>query len=261
MDRLSEALRNTLSPLLLIASLALLLEGYVDAGAAPSTVAAPSLVLRTIWSGRGDIWRAVEPTLLTASTGFILATLVALLLGLIVYVFRPVEAGVLAMAAVLTSIPMIALAPALITLMGMGLGARIAITTIICAFPMIVAAVQGLSSGATTGAGAATELFTVLAASPWQKFRLLALPTALPYLFMGAKIAAPLALLGSLIAEWTGAEDGLGVYMLTAMFGLHIAQLWASVAITCLLSMAGYGLVTAVERLAVYGPTAAEGGA
>jgi ABC-type nitrate/sulfonate/bicarbonate transport system permease component len=255
MDRLSDALRNTLPPLLLIASLALLLEGYVGAGAAPSTVAAPSLVLRTIWIGRDDIWRAVEPTLLTASTGFILATVVALLLGLFVYVFRRVETGVLAMAAVLTSIPMIALAPALITLMGMGLGARIAITTIICAFPMIVAAVQGLSCGA------ATELFTVLAASPWQKFRLLALPTALPYLFLGAKIAAPLALLGSLIAEWTGAEDGLGVYMLTAMFGLHIAQLWASVAITCLLSMAAYGLVAAAERLAVYGPTATEGGA
>jgi ABC-type nitrate/sulfonate/bicarbonate transport system permease component len=255
MDRLSETLRNTLPPLLLIASLALLLEGYVGAGAAPSTVAAPSLVLRTIWIGRDDIWRAVEPTLLTASTGFILATVVALLLGLFVYVFRRVETGVLAMAAVLTSIPMIALAPALITLMGMGLGARIAITTIICAFPMIVAAVQGLSCGA------ATELFTVLAASPWQKFRLLALPTALPYLFLGAKIAAPLALLGSLIAEWTGAEDGLGVYMLTAMFGLHIAQLWASVAITCLLSMAAYGLVATAERLAVYGPTATEGGA
>jgi ABC-type nitrate/sulfonate/bicarbonate transport system permease component len=255
MDRLSETLRNTLPPLLLIASLALLLEGYVGAGAAPSTVAAPSLVLRTIWIGRDDIWRAVEPTLLTASTGFILATVVALLLGLFVCVFRRVETGVLAMAAVLTSIPMIALAPALITLMGMGLGARIAITTIICAFPMIVAAVQGLSCGA------ATELFTVLAASPWQKFRLLALPTALPYLFLGAKIAAPLALLGSLIAEWTGAEDGLGVYMLTAMFGLHIAQLWASVAITCLLSMAAYGLVATAERLAVNGPTAAEGGA
>ena len=244
-------------PLLLIASLALLLQGYVDAGAAPSTVAAPSLVARTIWTQRGDIWRAIEPTLLTACTGFILATLAALLLGLGVYVFRQVETGVLAMAAVLTSIPMIALAPALITLMGMGLAARIAITTIICAFPMIVAAVQGLSANS----GAATELFTVLAASPWQRFRLLALPTALPYLFLGAKIAAPLALLGSLIAEWTGAEDGLGVYMLTSMFGLHIAQLWASVAITCLLSMAAYGLVVAAERLAVYGPTATEGGA
>lgn len=261
MDRLSETLRNILPPLLLIASLTLFLEGYVDAGAAPSTVAAPSLVLRTIWTQRGDIWRAIEPTLLTASTGFILATLIALLLGLLVYVFRQVETGVLAMAAVLTSIPMIALAPALITLMGMGLGARIAITTVICAFPMIVAAVQGLSADRMQGSSAATELFTVLAASPWQRFRLLALPMALPYLFLGAKIAAPLALLGSLIAEWTGAEDGLGVYMLTSMFGLHIAQLWASVALTCLLSMAAYGLVAAAERLAVYGPTATEAGA
>ena len=257
MDRLPVVLKNTLPPLLLLAALTLLLEVYVNEGSAPDTVAAPSLVLRTIWTQHGDIWRAVEPTLLTASTGFILATLIALALGLAVYVFRQVETGVLAVAAVLTSIPMIALAPALVTLMGMGLGARIAITTLICAFPMIVVAVQGLCAASC----AATELFTVLAASPWRRFRLLALPTALPYLFLGAKIAAPLALLGSLIAEWTGAEDGLGVYMLGAMFGLHIAQLWASVVVTCLLSMAAYGLVAAAERLAIYGPTAAEGGA
>lgn len=256
MDRPAAALQAAL-PWLVFTGAILLLEAYVRTGLAPNTVAAPSLVLHTVWTERHDIWRQIEPTLLTASTGFILATLAGLALGFLAYVFRSIETGVMAAAAVLTSIPMIALAPALITLMGMGFPARVTVTAVICAFPMVVAAVQGLSASSP----AAGELFTVLAAGPWRRFRLLALPSALPYLFLGAKIAAPLSLLGALVAEWTGAEEGLGVYMLTSMFGLHVAQLWASVALACLLSMAAYGLVALFEQLAAPGGVVAGGGA
>lgn len=244
------------APLLFIAALLAVLQICVQAGLTPSTVAAPLTVGQTLVADRDNIWRHVEPTLLTASTGFLLATLLSLVLGFVVYVFKGLEGGVMTVSAVLSSIPMIALAPALITWMGLTMTTRITITSVICAFPMIVAAVQGLSAGSKAGA----EMFTVLAASPWQRFRMLALPTALPYLFLGAKIAAPLSLLGSLIAEWTGAERGLGVYMLTSMFGLHIAQLWASVAVACALSIGAYGFIALAEHLAVSGQSA-EGGA
>jgi ABC-type nitrate/sulfonate/bicarbonate transport system permease component len=91
----------------------------------------------------------------------------------------------------------------------------------------------------------------VLAASPWQRFRMLALPNALPYLFIGLKIAAPLAVLGALVAEWTGAEWGLGVFMINAMFGLRIDQLWSAVALACAMSSGAYGLVCLFEFLAI----------
>jgi ABC-type nitrate/sulfonate/bicarbonate transport system permease component len=239
-------------PFAVVVILVVLFQAAAVAGALPPTIAGPGKIMATLIADHRTIWFHVEPTLLTASTGLIIATLVSLGLGFLVYVFKTLEGPVLTVAAVLTSIPMIALAPALVTLMGLSLATRVTITAVICAFPMIVAAVQGLSATSA----ASKELFTVLAASPWQRFRMLALPTALPYLFLGAKIAAPLSLLGSLIAEWTGAEQGLGVYMLNAMFSLQIPQLWTSVVVACALSMAAYGLIALIEALALPGQSA-----
>ncbi len=252
MVRLRAALRAVL-PLLVLAGLLAALQVWVASGAAPRTIASPSMIWQTLVSDRGNLWHNVEPTLLTATTGLLIATLLSLALGFLVYVFRRLEGAVLTASAVLTSIPIIALAPALITLMGPKLSARITITAFVCAFPMMSAAVQGI----TISSKPAQELFTVLAASPWQRFRLLALPSATPYLMLGAKIAAPLSLLGALIAEWTGAEEGLGVYMINAMFGLRIAQLWAAVTVACLLSVGAYGLVSLAEALSASGRTEA----
>ncbi len=91
----------------------------------------------------------------------------------------------------------------------------------------------------------------MLAASPLQRFRLLALPNALPYVFVGLKVAAPLAVLGALVAEWTGAEWGLGVFMINAMFGLRVDQLWSAVALACAMSSGAYGLVCLFEYLSI----------
>jgi len=231
---------------LLVIGLSLLLEAAVRTGVTPRTIVGPSRIFEVLVTDWRDIWFNVEPTLFTASTGLLIAAGLSFLLGFLVYGFGALEAPVLTIAAVLTSIPMIAIAPALNTLLGLSMATRVAITTVICAFPMIVATVQGLSA-ASRGS---RELFTVLAASPWQRFRMLALPSALPYLFLGAKIAAPLSLLGAMVAVWTGAEQGLGVYMINAMFSLNIGQLWASVFVACALSMAGYGFIALGETLA-----------
>jgi len=124
---------------------------------------------------------------------------------------------------------------------------RLSLTVMICTFPILVSLVQGLRAVPAT----ANEMFTVLAARPWQRFRLLAAPYALPYLFVGLKAAAPLAVLGALMAETTGVERGLGAFIVDAMFGVRIAQLWAGVVLACLMSVAGYALVVLFERLAM----------
>jgi len=244
--RIVASLRAAL-PFLVVIGLSLLLEAAVRAGLTPRTIVGPSRIFEVLAADRRNIWFNVEPTLFTASTGLLIAAILAFLLGFLVYGLRGLEAPVLTVAAVLTSVPMIALAPALTTLLGLSMATRVAITAVICAFPMIVATVQGLGASSS----GSRELFTVLAASPWQRFRLLALPSALPYLFLGAKIAAPLAVLGAMIAEWTGAEQGLGVYMINAMFSLNVGQLWASVFVACAVSMAAYGLIALAETLAV----------
>jgi ABC-type nitrate/sulfonate/bicarbonate transport system permease component len=228
----------------------------VKGGIAPVTIASPSRIARTVFGQWDTLWFHMEPTLLTATIGYLAAAATALSLGFLVYSLRRIETTVLTVGAVLDSIPIIAIAPILIIWMGLSLSTRITITAIICLFPMLISVIQGLKSQPRN----ARELFTVLAATPVQRFRLLALPNALPYLFVGLKIAAPLAVLGALVAEWTGAESGLGVYMVNAMFGLRVDQLWSAVVLACAMSSGAYGLVCLFEYLSI-NPGQGAGGA
>ena len=219
----------------------------VDARWTPATLASPTQIARGVYGSAGLLWYHLEPTLLVAVTGFLCAVLIALAIAALVYVVKPLEATVMTIGTVIDSIPMIAIAPVLVIWMGLTLPMRITITTIICLFPVFISVLQGLKSPPAT----AEELFVNLAATPLQRFRLLGFPYALPYLFVGLKIAAPLAILGALIAEWTGAERGLGVYMLNAMFGLKTVELWSGVFVACAVSASAYLLVSLFELLSV----------
>ena len=237
-----------LLPLAVFAALLAAAEAWVAQGGAPMTLPRPSGVLRLLWSEHAVLLQQLGVTLLAAGWGLLLALLLALAVGFAVYAVPRSEAPVLTAGAVLSSIPMIAIAPILSVWLGLGLGTRVLITLVICVFPLLVSVVQGLRE---SRAGE-QELFTVLAASPWQRFRLLALPSAVPLLFVGLKISAPLAVLGALIGEWNGAETGLGVVMLNAMFGLQVQRLWAKVLVACAVSSLAYAYICLVERVAGY---------
>jgi ABC-type nitrate/sulfonate/bicarbonate transport system permease component len=80
----------------------------------------------------------------------------------------------------------------------------------------------------------------------------LVLPSALPYLFAGLKIAAPSAILGTVTAEWAGADRGLGAMMLYALFSYDTVKVWLSVVATCVLAASAYGFVALIERYVVF---------
>src|SRR5258708_37334692 len=95
------------------------------------------------------------------------------------------------------------------------------------------------------------ELCHVYSALRWRIFRSLILPTSLPYLFAGFKLAAPLAVLGSLTAELTGAENGIGVIMLGALFSFDTQLVWLTVLIACALSGGGHALWGLIDRITI----------
>ena len=227
-------------------ALLVMAEAWVAGGGAPMTLPRPSGVLALLWREHSSLLHQLGTTVLTAGLGFVLALLLALAIGFTVYAWPRTETPVLTAGAVLSSVPMIAIAPILSVWLGLSIGTRVLITVVICVFPLLVSVVQGLREHKATE----QELFTVLAASPWQRFRLLALPSAVPLLFVGLKIAAPLAVLGALIGEWNGAETGLGVVMLNAMFGLQVQRLWATVLIACAVSSLAYAYICLLEKVA-----------
>lgn len=248
MSRASRHARRWLLPVAVFAALLAAAEVWVASGGAPMTIPRPSGVLRLLGAEHAMLLQQLATTVLTAAYGFLIALMLALGIGFAVYAAPRSEGPVLTAGAVLSSVPMIAIAPILSVWLGLTLGTRVLITVVICVFPMLVSVVQGLRE---SKAGE-QELFTVLAASRWQRFRLLALPSAVPLLFVGLKISAPLAVLGALIGEWNGAENGLGVVMLNAMFGLQVQRLWATVLIACAVSSLAYVYICLLERVAGY---------
>lgn len=244
-----------LLPAAVFAMLVIAAEAWVAAGAAPMTIPRPSAVLALLWREHASMLNQLGITVLTAGLGFTLALLLALAVGFTVYAWPRSETPVLTAGAVLSSVPMIAIAPILSVWLGLSIGTRVLITVVICLFPLLVSVVQGLREHKVSE----QELFTVLAASPLQRFRLLALPSAVPLLFVGLKIAAPLAVLGALIGEWNGAETGLGVVMLNAMFGLQVQRLWATVLIACAVSSLAYAYICLLEKVAGFDRTRPEG--
>jgi ABC-type nitrate/sulfonate/bicarbonate transport system permease component len=225
----------------------LLWELAQRAGLLPITVPGPSTIVANIAQNSGAFVFHLGPTITAAALGYGLAALTTLTLAGLATVLPRAAPGVLGTSIVLHSIPLIALTPLLVLWLGPGLSTRAIIAACACFFPILIGAVQGFRAVDASAA----ELFHVLSATPMQRFRLLAFPSALPFLFSGFKVAAPSALLGTIIAEWAGANRGLGLLMLHALFAFQIEQVWSSILICSLLAVLAYGIVALVERTVI----------
>lgn len=240
-----KAVATAVSPVLVVAALLALLEALKARSALPITLPAPSQIA-SAWSQQHEaLLFHLGPTLRTAGLGYLLAVLSGAGLALLATLVPRSERPVLGIGVAVDSVPLIALSPILMLWLGNGPAAHVPITWIACQFPLLVGLVRGMRAVPRH----AEELFHVLAASPWQRWRKLVLPTALPYALAALKVAAPLAVLGALIAEWVSAERGLGIMMVYALFSFDAPQVWLVILTVCLVSVTAYGLVALLERL------------
>lgn len=234
-------------PLGVFLGLALLLELAKRADWLPLTVPAPSEIGEALTVSWADLLYHMGPTVLAAVAGYAIAAMIAFILGVLAMSWPRSEDTVVKLGIMVDSVPLIALTPILMIFIGTGMTSRIVIATIASLFPLVVGAIQGFKAIDRNAA----ELFHVLSARRWQKLRKLALPAALPYLFAALKIAAPLAILGALIAEWVNADRGLGIMMVYALFSFNVPLVWLTIITVSLLAMTGYGLAALAERLVI----------
>jgi len=145
------------------------------------------------------------------------------------------------------SIPIVAIAPILVVWFGFGIGPKLWIVGLICFFPVTVNTLDGLSSVDPE----ATKMMRTLDASRRQILWRVEGPTALPYFFSGAKIAAAVAVIAALFGEWAGAESGLGVLIREDNAQLETARVFAAVLILAVMAIALFGIFAAAERRVV----------
>ncbi|QEW22625.1 Putative aliphatic sulfonates transport permease protein [Marinibacterium anthonyi] len=240
---MTPALRTALPPVLVLVAVALLTEAAKAANLLPITIPAPSQVIAVIPQQFADLVYHGSGTLLSAVLGYLCAGVVAGALASIALRFHITERPIVSFGLLVDCFPLIALAPIFVIWLGQGVLLHVVLAGIASFFPLLLGTVKGFKATDEN----TRQLFHVMAASPRQRLRLLSVPAALPYIFQAMKIAAPLAILGALIAEWIGAERGLGAMMIYALFSFNVPLVWLTILTVCALSALAYGLIAFAE--------------
>jgi NitT/TauT family transport system permease protein len=143
------------------------------------------------------------------------------------------------------AMPKLALAPLFVLWLGYDLTPKVVITALIAFFPLFENTVVGLNEVAPEK----VELFRMLRASAWQTFVKLRVPSALPYLFAGLRVAMVLSVVGAVVGEYVGANRGLGALIIASQGTLDTTLMFAVLVLLTLLGVGLYLVVVAVERL------------
>ena len=209
-----------------------------------SIIPAPLAVLQAIGSSSASLQAACGATLQEAALGFLFGVGVGTLLALVSVLAVSVERTVSRVSVVLSSVPIIALAPVLVIAFGSGMVAKVLLSALACFFTSLITFLLGLRRPSVQQ----VDLFRVYEASHLDVLGRLRIPAALPSFVVSCKLAAPAAILGAILGEWAGADQGLGVLMLSELRNYQVAGLWAAVVVTTGVSALSYGVFALLER-------------
>ena len=236
------------APLLVLAAIVGGWEAFARLGNVENyLLPAPSEVAQALVDDRhlllSDTWVTAREVLL----GFALALAVAIAIAVLLHLSPVLRRAVYPLVIASQAVPVIVIAPILVIWLGFGIAPKLIVIALICFFPIVVNTLDGLRS---VDEGQIKALRT-LNASRIGIFRHLELPSALPFLFSGAKVAVAVAVIGAVFAELVGSDAGLGHAIQIGTAQLLAARVFAAVLILSLIAIALFGLVAALERWAV----------
>lgn len=208
----------------------------------------PSRVLATLYENMPIYIEASLITLGEALCGLLLGLLAGAIIAGLVTLNPRLEGGVMTLAIFVKSTPLVAVAPLLTLWLGFGVLPKIVITTLLTFFPVLVNILSGLQRADP----ALMDLFRSWHASRREIFFSMRVPSALPYLFTALRISAPLALIGAVIAEWTGASGGLGRMMWLSYTNLNLPFLFAAIFILAAAGVVLYRLIFWLEKRLIF---------
>ncbi|WP_112310037.1 ABC transporter permease [Pseudogemmobacter bohemicus] len=223
-------MRALVTTLILLA----LWQGLILAtGLPPFLLPSPQAVAGALWTHRGELAPAFARTLAEVIAGFALGTLIGMGLALAMAASGRVRRWLGPMVVFSQTIPIFALAPILTLWLGYGMAPKLAVVALVTFFPVASAFHDGLARVPQ----ARLDLARVMGAGRWAGLLRIRLPSALPDLATGLRLAAVLAPVGAVIGEWVGGSEGLGAVMLHANGRMRIDLVFASLALVVMLSL------------------------
>ncbi|MGB2951915.1 MAG: ABC transporter permease [Gaiellaceae bacterium] len=208
-------------------------------------------VATTFWDDRTALWKEGWLTFKEALGGFGVGCGLALATALVLARWRGLGKALMPYAVAANAIPIIAFAPIANTWFGaLSSTSKIAIAAVLCFFPVLVNTLRGLTSVRPSS----IELMRSYAASEVEIFRRVRVPSSLPYVFTGLKVASVLAMIGAIVGDFFGGSAntlGIKIYSSTQIFAFETA--WAAIMVASILGIAFYGAIAVVERLVLGG--------
>jgi NitT/TauT family transport system permease protein len=213
----------------------------------PFYVPSPPDVVHSFSNAPEYLLRETWVTLQRVLIGFAIAVVAGLSIAVVLAASRTVERMTMPLLAAVNAVPKVALAPLLLVWMGFGDSPKIVMVVLVSFFPIIVATMAGLSSTPAD----LRELSRSLSASWWQTFVKVRLTWALPQVFVGLKVATPLAIIGAVIGEVVNPDRGLGSVISTSGASSDTPQAFAALALLAITGVVLYYLMALLERIVV----------
>ncbi len=221
---------------------------------------APHQVAEDLWSSVTG-WPLDSPrnllfhvavTAQSTLVGFAMGTVLGLVLSVCIVHSRTLDRALLPWIVASQSVPVLAIAPIVLVILGSlgfaGVAPKAVIAMYLCFFPVTVAMVQGLRSPQVIE----TEMLHTYAASRWQALWMLRLPASLPFLFPALRVGIAAGLVGAMVAELpTGAQAGLGARLLTGSYYGQTVQIWSALVMSALLGLVLTAIMAGIENLAL----------
>ena len=248
-DNWREHLRRWIVIVAVHFAVVILWQAWIDWGEVePYIMPSPVDTLATIVDSESyNWWHNTMITTISVFGGFWLAVGVGVTLAFLFNCSRQLNDALMPLIISLNMVPKVALGPIFIVWFSYGLGPNIIIAFSICFLPILITTARGLNEVEPD----LLDLVRSLKASRWQIFTKIQLPSALPYLFSGMKVAVVLAVAGAIVGEFIASEEGLGYLILQVQVALDTAAMFMAVLMITLVGVTLYGLVLFLERLIV----------
>jgi NitT/TauT family transport system permease protein len=200
----------------------------------------PQDVLPRLVTARQSLWNHTLVTLQEIILGFALSVVTAIPIGLLIALSPTAKRMLYPLLVFIQLVPKIAIAPLFVVWVGFGPTSKVLLTLLLTFFPLLLASIAGFQILDQR----MLYLTRSMGATFWQTFRYLRFPSALPVIFGGLKTSATIAATAAIVAEFVGANKGLGYLLLQATGTLDTTLVFS---ILFLLTIIGLALNTIVE--------------
>ena len=237
--------RQIIPPIVLVAVFVALWQVYVSVSGIRQTILpGPWRVVEALVNFWDVISDNLGYTMVEAAIGFTTALAIGFAFAVLLDYSPVLRRAVYPILVASQTIPMVAIAPLLIIWFGYDIVPKIIVVWLVCFFPIVVAGVDGFASTDPE----TTRLFRSLQATRFQIFWKLRLPSALPFIFSGIRIAITYAIGGAVLGEYVGAEKGLGIFIQRSKNSFRNDLIFAAVLVTAVASIALFLLVSVVQH-------------